>query len=151
MALGQQRANSDAPEQRREPRGGSPLSLPISGIVVPARPDRVQIKISLRPAEYRQAQAAAKAAGLSSAGWVRALVRARLFAQPTLGAPVDVAMADALTELRRIAVALTHLAKTNGEAAGGQVETLAAEAQCANQTLHAVLAGNLRDLGHESL
>ncbi|MDZ4318158.1 MAG: hypothetical protein U1A07_04850 [Phenylobacterium sp.] len=64
---------------------------------------------------------------------------------------MDVAMADALTELRRIAVALTHLAKTNGEAAGGQVETLAAEAQCANQTLHAVLAGNLRDLGHESL
>lgn len=91
---------------------------------------------------------AAKAAGLSITGWVCALVRARLLAKPTLGTPIDAAMADALTELRRIAVALTHMATTEPEVAGVRVETLAAEAQAACRTLRAVLEGNLRDLGH---
>lgn len=116
---------------------------------MPAQPSRVQVRISLRPLEYRQAQVAAKAAGLSIAGWVSALVRARLLAKPTLGAPTDAAMADALTELRRIAVALAHIATTEGKVAGDQVETLAAGAQAACRTLRAVLEGNLRDLDHE--
>ncbi|MDP1875184.1 hypothetical protein [Phenylobacterium sp.] len=94
----------------------------------------------------------ARRAGLSISMWVGAVVRAKVWARPTLGAPNDIVLADALTELRRIAIALTHIAQHPQPAEGdmyGRIEVFAIEVRAAVRSLRRVLNGNLEELRHD--
>lgn len=113
---------------------------------------RVKISVAFSQEEYRRMRPLAQRAGLSVSMWVGAVVRARVWAKPTLGAPADLLLAEALTELRRIALALNHLAQQSREpdqaCLQSQAAALAQDAQAAVRSLRQVLEGNLNELGH---
>lgn len=110
---------------------------------------RMKVQVSLSLAEHRRVRAEAARAGLPISVWVRALVRARLGGRLTLGDPHDINLVDALTELRRISVALNQLARANCPAsASHDIIGLAEEARQAIRSIWAFLYGAKHDLTH---
>jgi len=85
--------------------------------------------------------------GLLLGPWVIALVRARLHKRPTFGHPADVALAGIHMELRKIAVALRHMAqdpaKRDAPLDQAQLQRLAAEVRQEMAKLRRALEGNL--------
>lgn len=108
---------------------------------------RIPVKIAVTRDEYRKLSAEAARMGLSNTRWLLALLRARLCAKPTLGAPYDVDLAEALTELTRIARALTHISQRQEPGrCMEEVGAMAAEVKAAVGDLQALVRGNLQDL-----
>lgn len=127
-------------------------SCPAQGTTLAASETRAKILVAFSQDEYRRIRPLARQAGLSISMWVGAVVRARVWAKPTFGAPADLLLAEALTELRRMSLTLAHLAQQPQEpdqaSCQHQAGVLAQDVAAAIRSLRQALDGNLNELGH---
>lgn len=124
-------APGGAPRQRRT-RGGEPL---------------VHVAVRLDEADAARLKQEANRMGLLLGPWVIALVRARLYGEPSFGRPDDIALAEIQMELRRISVALRHMAHDPARRETGcdrqKLEEFALEVRRALESLQSALSRNL--------
>lgn len=129
------------------------LSLPESTPDAAARQKRthggrpaVSLTVRMDEADAAHLKLEAHRMGLGMGPWVVALVRARLYGRLCFGRPNDIALAEIQMELRRIAVALRHMAhdpkRRETELDPARLETFAAEVRRTLKALQAALVGN---------
>ncbi|MBA4794661.1 MAG: hypothetical protein H2041_13430 [Phenylobacterium sp.] len=119
--------------------------------IAPAPPSRkpktVHVAVRLDRDDAALLAREAEQMGLLLGPWVIALVRARLHRRPTFGTPEDVALAGVQMELRKIAVALRHMAhdpaRRDAPLEQAELERFASDIRRELAKLRHALEGNL--------